>query len=132
MRCQRAPAGSALTLSTYYQDAASAHRELDIEFSPSLGFTASAAGHFTVQPYQRAGNTHEFAITSPWSGVHQFEWRPDRVVFQSRSTSWTFNAPNVPTPDVSVVRVNLWLFDGRAPSNGRDAELLISRFEFRP
>jgi hypothetical protein len=30
------------------------------------------------------------------------------------------------------VRLNLWLMDGRPPTDGREIEVVIDRFEFEP
>jgi hypothetical protein len=120
-----------LGLFTYnYRDADFAHREIDIEFSPLLGFTPGAAGHFTVQPFTRPGNTHDFAISAPWSGTHSFEWRPDRIVFRSGGETWTYSGPDLPQAGGENVRINLWLFRGRAPSQALEPHVVIKRFAF--
>ena len=118
-----------LGLFTYnYADAAFAHREIDLEFSPSLGVTPGASGHFTVQPFQ--GNTHDFV--SDGSTAHTFDWRPDRVSFQSGGEIWTSPGRGVPGGGGENVRMNLWLFGGQPPSNGLPVELVITSFEWRP
>jgi len=121
-----------LGLFTYnYRDAVFAHREIDIEFSPLLSAVSGAAGHFTIQPFDRAGNMHNFVVASPWPGTHSFEWQPDRVIFRSGDETWTYSGPDVPQAGGENVRVNLWLFGGRAPSAGLESQVLIKRFAFQ-
>jgi hypothetical protein len=97
-----------------YRDAAFAHREIDIEFSPLLSAVSGAAGHFTIQPFDRARNMHNFVVASPWPGTHSFQWQPDRVMFRSGDETWTYSGPDVPQAGGENVRVSLWLFGGRA------------------
>jgi len=116
-----------------YADPAFSHREIDIEYSPSLGFTAGKNAHFTVQPFTLAGRTHDFAADPGLSsGQHSFEWRSDKVMFQSAGETWTLTAPDVPRPGRENVRLNLWLFKGLQPTNGSEAEVVISSFEYQP
>lgn len=118
-------------LFTYnYADPAFAHREIDMEFSPSLGATPGASGHFTVQPYQVRGNTHDFV--SDGSPAQMFDWRPDRVTFQSGGEEWTYFGQGAPSAGGENVRINLWLFGGQPPSNGQPVELVITSFDWRP
>jgi hypothetical protein len=44
---------------------------------------------------------------------------------------WTFNS-GIPIPGDENARINFWLFQGRSPSNKKDAEMIIHRFEFAP
>jgi hypothetical protein len=123
-----------LGLFTYdYRDPAFAHRELDIEFSPSLGFTPGARGHFTVQPWQTRTNTFDFQV-QPGEGAsaHSFEWRPGRVDFMSGAARWAYQGPDVPPAGQENPRINLWLFNGRPPAGTGTLEVVISGFEFVP
>jgi hypothetical protein len=116
-----------------YRDPAFGHREIDIEFSPMLGFTPGANAHFTVQPFQARGHTHDFTVRPENTGnVHSFEWRAGRVTFQSGAEQWTFSGPDVPTPGAENVRINLWLFGGRPPAGAQPPEVIVSGFEFNP
>jgi len=120
-------------LFTYnYPDPAFAHRELDVEFSRSLGFIPGANAHFTVQPFRSPGHTHDFTIAagSTPTMTHSIDWRSERVVFQSGTEQWSFVEAAVPAPGGENVRINLWPFGGRAPTGG-GLEIVVSAFEFR-
>lgn len=77
---------------------------------------------------------------------HSFRWEPDRVSFLSLLgayasnpeanrviNQWTFSQPAaVQKPASETVRINLWLFNGKAPSEGEEVEVVINRFCFLP
>jgi hypothetical protein len=122
-----------LGLFTYnYVDPNYSHREIDIEFSPRLGLTPGAGGHFTVQPFARPGNSLDFPISSPWDGSHRFEWRPGRVTFQSRGVTWAYTGPDVPEAGGEHARVNLWLLGGHPPTDRTRLHVAISTFRHTP
>src|SRR5205823_3592763 len=100
-----------LGLFTYnYPDPAFAHRELDIEVSSSLGFTPGANAHFTVQPFQAPGQTHDFSVSAGVTSTvtHSIDWRRDRVLFQSGEEQWSFAGATLPATGGENVRINLW------------------------
>ena len=74
-----------------------------------------------------------------------FTWAYDRVVFQSlhgwrtddsnliyqqtyAPSLYGMYIPQIPMP----ARINLWLFRGSAPSNGKPVEVVIRKFSFSP
>jgi hypothetical protein len=115
-----------------YRDPAFAHREIDIEFSPMLGFTAGARGHFTVQPWQTRSNTFDFRVTpGDTDSLHVFDWRPGRVEFSSGAVRWTTQGPDVPIPgNATNVRINFWSFSGRPPAGDGALEIVVSSFQY--
>jgi hypothetical protein len=77
--------------------------------------------------------------------VHWFRWEPGRLYFRSvrghrpqpSSASaivaeWTYTGGFVPPPGDENPRMNLWLLNGEPPINGREVEVIVSRFEFQP
>ena len=119
-----------LGLFTYdYVDPAFAHREIDIEYSLSLGSIPGANAHFTVQPFQTPGNTFDFV--SSGGTTHSIDWTSGRVMFASGGQTWTYAGGSVPQPGRENVRMNLWLFNGSAPLNGADVEVVVTDFQFR-
>ncbi len=52
---------------------------------------------------------------------------PSEQIFE-----WSNNGPNVPTPALENVRMNLWLVNGASPMNLQPAEVVISNFYFEP
>jgi len=140
-----------LGLFTWNDDPAHNHRELDIEFA-RWGNASYANGQYTVQPYTVAGN--QFTFNEP-AGLpettHSLVWAaPVRVgaqpsaAFKSigghaenstdpgpRIAERTFDK-GVPPAGGENARMNLWLFEGRAPTDRKVVEIVIKRFEFVP
>jgi hypothetical protein len=76
--------------------------------------------------------------------THRFIWQADQLTFQglhghrdddaNEFERWAYQPnqgrliPQQPTP----VRMSLWLFNGRAPSDNMEVEIIISQFAFIP
>lgn len=123
-----------------------ATHEIDIEFA-RWGRPTNPIGNYTVWPVEKgtrpASKTYEFRLTGSVS-THEFDWRPDRVVYRSwqgalpfsadqEIARWEFAPPdprkriaNQPMP----VHLNLWLFQGRPPRDGREVEVVVHSFRF--
>jgi len=125
---------------TWSDDAPEQHyREIDIEIS-RWGDPANRNAQYVVQPYQMEGNIERFDLPAGLEGsLHRFRWEPGRVTCLSKAlgdqgqivhthtfTHW------VPTPGGEVARINLWLINGEAPSDGRAAEIVVQGFRFVP
>jgi hypothetical protein len=57
------------------------------------------------------------------------------VTFASSSaarSTWTYGAPDIPAPGSEHARMNLWLFRGALPTNGKPAEVIVKSFKFEP
>lgn len=124
-----------------------ATHEIDIEFA-RWGRSNYKPLNYTVWP-ARAGlrNAHKvFSFrTGHGRSLHRFRWRADRVVYLSqeldddgnvgRETSWAFTPKN-PSDRIASspmpVHFNLWGFQGRTPSDGKPAEIIVRRFRFTP
>jgi hypothetical protein len=114
------------------------NREIDIEVS-RWGDPQNSNGQYVVQPYDSPGKLHRFPLALGGLGSsHRFEWRPGAIAFSSRSESgsmlarWRYEGPDVPPQGQENVRLNLWLFRGTPPSDGREVEVVVTGFEFRP
>jgi hypothetical protein len=46
--------------------------------------------------------------------------------------SWRYRGPDIPPSGGESTRINLWLLDGLAPSDGKEVEAIIDAFEFVP
>jgi len=46
--------------------------------------------------------------------------------------SCTYRGTDVPKPGDERVRLNLWLFNGAAPTNGQAVEVVVESFAFTP
>ncbi|MBC8135752.1 MAG: glycoside hydrolase family 16 protein [Fibrella sp.] len=125
--------------------------EIDIEFA-RWGNPKYPNGNFTVYPATGAAeknnsHTFEYALPDKTPGMiatHRFTRASDRVTWETfagtgklGSTSlanWAY-APTetrlIPQKPLRV-HLNLWLFQGRAPSNGKTVEVIIKKFTFSP
>ena len=119
--------------------------EIDIEFA-HWGDPLSPIDNYTVYPAQvgtrPATRSFPFRLSGVGNSTHAFNWTSTSVLFQSfrggninPSVSWLFQPrdpqsriPQIPLP----VHINLWLFQGQAPLNGQDVELIIRSFTFTP
>jgi hypothetical protein len=130
-------------LFTFGMDPAFGHREIDIEFS-RFGNASSMNAQYVIQPFNVAGNIRRFQMPAGvTSSVHGFDWRSDRINFQSwRGSqfsppgdvpiqSWTYTQ-TIPTTLDEKAHINLWLFNDAPPSNGMEREVIVNRFEFVP
>jgi hypothetical protein len=131
-----------LGLFTWSDDPAESHREVDIEVS-RWGMPDNDNAQCVVQPYSLEGNLARFDLPPGLlASRHSFRWEPGRVtcvtrgmdrpddpgqvVHTHRFTGW------VPQPGGEKARINLWLTGGSPPTDGRDQEVVISRFSFEP
>lgn len=124
-----------------------ATNEIDIEFS-HWGNTANPIGNYTVWPavagLEPASHVFPFLLTDNRT-THRFTWAADSIVFRSLAGftgahrpvlgAWTYRPanPNGQIPQNPLpVHLNLWLFQGHAPSNGQTVEIVINQFRFTP
>lgn len=123
-----------LGLFTYESDV----REIDIEMARWSDAADPTNAQYVVQPWDLQDHLVRFTQPSIATSVHRFTWSPGRVEFASRSadgawhTAWSHVSADVPPPGGERVHMNLWLYGGRAPSDGRAAEVVISDFTYAP
>lgn len=127
--------------------AAHNYREIDIEFA-KWGYPQGPNSQYVVQPYIKSGNIVQFQtkLSGNYS-THSFSWTPSAIKFLSlhghystlpipieryRIKEWTYRGSDIPNTKNEKVDINLWLFGGRAPLNQKEAELVITKFEFIP
>ncbi len=124
-----------------------ATHEIDIEFA-RWGDAQNPMGNFTVWPVEKAlkqvTKSFPFILTSEDS-THRFTWSRGRIVFQSLNghrddeaevlSQWIYSPPE-PSRFISQqpmpVHINLWLFRGMAPTDGKEVEVVIRDFRFTP
>ncbi len=116
------------------------YREIDIELS-YWGVAGGPNAQFVVQPFTLPGHRYQFdAHYGDRESIHTFTWAPDRIDFASiaRGTGepveqrWSFHDDRVPETGAEQVRMNLWLLNGEAPTDGRDVEIVVTSFSFEP
>ncbi len=131
-----------LGLFTWSDQPADNHRELDIEFS-RWSDPNNLNAQYVVQPYDQQGNMFRFFQTGAAQTTQILTWTPGVAQFESRVGHWTPNDPGplysshpfnngIPASWDENPRINLWLFQGRPPTDGKSVEVIINRFEFDP
>jgi len=123
--------------------------EIDIEFS-RWGKADAPIGNFSVWPaaaeLKNKHKTHSFDFKLEGDHTtHRFDWSAKAVRFwmlgghrdDDRNTihTWDFTPdtpeqliPQHPLP----LHINFWLFRGKPPQDGQEAEIIISKFTFVP
>jgi hypothetical protein len=131
-----------LGLFTWNDDPAYNHREIDIEFS-RWASAANQNAQYVVQPYTIPANIFRFnEPVGLAQSTHSFHWLSGSVEFDSIK-GWYAAPPDqtfiiqqrtmtggAPVAGGEHARINLWLFQGNAPTNGREVEVIVNRFEF--
>ena len=120
------------------------HREIDVEIS-RWGNKDNKNAQFVVQPYTSPMNIVRFQIPSGLNAsTHLFTWKPDRIFCQSLKginakppgttsiiAEHTFTQ-GIPQAGGENARINLWLMAGQPPTDGKEMEVIVSKFEFTP
>ncbi|MCX6926467.1 MAG: glycoside hydrolase family 16 protein [Verrucomicrobia bacterium] len=136
-----------LGLFTWSDDPAYAHREIDIECSRWGNTNDVNNAQYVVQPWDLAGHLTRYAVPAGLTNsTHLFTWETNRVSYRSQRGSyspvpaatniistWTFNdSAATPQTGDENIRINLWLFNGIAPTDNQEVEFIIKSFEFVP
>lgn len=128
------------------------NREIDIEFSRWGGQLKYANAQYVVQPFLNKGNLYRFMLElSGGYATHLLRWTPETLEFTTygghyaldRLDSpdfpkenilhhWVYTGDDIPEPGDENVRFNLYLFEGKPPSDNRALEVVIHYFEFFP
>jgi hypothetical protein len=143
-----------LGLFTFDADAPqAAYRELDVELSRWGDPGSPNNAQYVTQPYEPAGHLHGFNLqlgTEPVS-TQIIDWRRDGIRFRTIRGDYSeppdagyllqewfyppsdlFGQAQVPEPGKGNVRMNLWLFNRRPPSDAQEVEVIIHRFTYIP
>jgi len=136
---------AALGFSTWDEDSAQAHREIDIGFSRPDNQADTANALFDVQPWEMGGHLYRWRMPGFIdSSINGFNWQHDSVSFfsvsgsrafppyQQINASWKYAGPGIPTPGNEKAHINIRLEKGSAPSDSQEIEAVISKFEFNP
>lgn len=120
--------------------------EIDIEVA-QWGSPQAPNLNYTVWPVHagvdRASQTFRFDLNGTYS-THRFVWTRDQVRFESihghhddsrypiaRWATLPDFADNIPQEPMPAF-INLWLFDGRPPTDSQEVEIVFTQFEFTP
>jgi hypothetical protein len=125
-------------LYTYKND----EEEIDIEFS-RWGFDNNQEAQYAIQPSSVPGNKARFRMNLEGSySTHIIDWGKKWIDFASYHghllnpvnttqiiASWRYSGNNIPPDSDEKLKINLWLFRGTPPSDGKEAEVVVNRFE---
>ena len=126
---------------------ANEYREIDIEFS-KWGEDEGENSQYSLQStYQRPDRYKSFYsnLEDGDYNTQSFNWEPNSIYFESlyghykvppadyfRYNSMTYTGDGIPNPGLATPHINLWLLNGVAPSDSKEVEVIIKRFEFTP
>jgi len=134
-----------LGLFTWSDSQEYAHREMEFEFS-RWGNPHDINAQCVIQPYEKEGNLRKFRVDlESDDSVYTFTWGKDVISFlgvQGDSIvpkmgrdviiKWDYKKKGIPVPGDEKVRLNLWLYGGKPPSDSREVEVIVKKFEFIP
>lgn len=125
-----------------HSDTSNFHKEIDIEFS-KWGKDTAMNSQYVIQPFEEKAFRFNTDLNRPTR--HEFTVRKKRISFNSRyehginpdSISsqyqvWKYNPDQAYKTSDEKVSINLWLYKASEPSNLKEMEVVISRFEFTP
>lgn len=119
--------------------------EIDIEFA-HWGNDSYPIGNYTIWPakpgFKQTSKTFDFKLKDDKT-THRFLWKSDSIKYQSLAgfqednknefASFLFKPENpfdlIPQKK-EPVHLNLWLFHGQAPLDGKEVEIIIKSFVF--
>jgi len=116
--------------------------EIDIEFS-RWGVDNNHEAQYAVQPSSRTGNKVRFRMNLEGDrSTHLFDWTKKWIDFASyhghrlnpvneteKIASWRYYGEDNPPDSDEMLKMNLWLFRGTPPSDGKETEVIIDRVE---
>ncbi|HNR32849.1 MAG TPA: hypothetical protein PKI11_18300, partial [Candidatus Hydrogenedentes bacterium] len=130
------------------------YRELDIEFARWGNAALDTNAQYVVQPCSACpgcgDHCHRFRadLTDEDSELTSYlVWTPDRAEFRSYYGKYgagevppaeqlagykVFEGADIPVPGNENFRLNLWLFNGTAPTDGQPVEVLVTDFAWQP
>ena len=111
------------------------NREIDIELS-RWGKPAGNLGWFSVQPSDAPGNQSSFSLPPADEYAFKMSWQKDKLSFACSAGgktigAWTYEGA-IPDPGRARLRINLWLYKGRPPSESGTREIIVKSMSFTP
>jgi hypothetical protein len=127
-----------LGLFTWSDRAQYAHREIDVEFARWANAADPTNAQYVVQPYDRPSHLKRFTQPAAPASLHRFSWHPGQLAWESHDQNgalidqYSYSGSDVPRSGDERVHLNLWLFNGAAPTNVQPVEVVLSAFTFTP
>ena len=125
-------------LFTYLDDS----NEIDIEFG-KWGAEENMNSQFVVQPSYQSGNIYRYAMSLIGdNSTHIIDWKKGLIDFASYHghystrpnsekiiSEWSYTGKYLPSEVKEKIMINLWLFEGRPPSDNKEVEMIVKAFE---
>lgn len=125
-----------------HTDTSNFHKEIDIEFS-KWGKDVDLNTQYVIQPYEEKAFRFDSDLNRPTR--HEFSVRKRKITFNSRYEhginpdsvgqiykDWKYKPEIAYKTGHEKVSINVWLYKASEPSNLKEMEVVISRFEFTP
>lgn len=122
------------------------YREIDIEFA-KWGDPTYPNTQYTTWSKETTRDFHAFNVSLPDGtySTHSFNWQPKKIDFESFGghyleapsndfvwQRWNVKGKKIPDEGMAKVHMNLWLFNGYAPTDDKEVEVIIRDFKFTP
>lgn len=115
-----------------------ATNEIDIEFA-RWGDATAPIGNYTVWPLSADTKRYTHSFEPKLKGtrsVHSYTWTKNSIRFESPNTGVVEYKPANPEQVIAQkpmpLNLNLWLFEGNAPSDGKPIEIIIRSVRYTP
>ena len=130
-----------LGLITYdASDTSPTNREIDFEASRFGQAGDATNAQYVVQPWYLSGNLLRITVPKGVATTVSLTWLPGSVSYSGQVVrangrlmalpTWTDLSSSVPTSSTEQIHMNLWLFQGVAPSNGKPVDVVVTGFQF--
>ncbi len=113
------------------------YNEIDFEIA-RWGNSENNNCQFTVQPYEKTGNSISFSKDAPMKKFRLLiSWTSEFILFTLLDnkgrviSSWEYDGPDIPRNTKSRFHINAWLFDGQQPYGDGILSIIIHKFEYR-
>lgn len=119
--------------------------EVDIEFAKWGNESPATNSQYVIQPYDAPGNREQFQTQlNGLNSTHYFDWRESEIRFKSIHGhhdepptaghlihEWRYAGDDIPTSEDNLrIRLNLWLYQGNPPADGKETEVIIDTVDY--
>jgi len=118
--------------------------EIDIEFARWGEENPAYNAQYVVQPWSEPGHREQFSMTLSVSNTtHYIDWSSAAVQFKSIQGhyqeppdsahlihEWSYTGDDIPAEGECLqAHINLWLYQGNPPSDGREVEIIVKNIQ---
>lgn len=120
--------------------------EVDIEFGKFGDPNAAYNVQYVVQPWDKPGNRERFLMRLNGTyTTHYINWQPSSIQFKSIHGhyqesppghvihEWLYTGADIPAKEDGLkIHINLWLYQGKPPTDGQEVELIVKNAQLPP